>query len=362
MCLYVVSTLILLFFTQSSLIFIILIFLHSFLSPMWGISLLCSVMFVVLLFFVIYHCYLVTINCTTNERTKLGWLKDGININSHHQLSQLSPIYLKKREEFVKISQKLADFQKKLEEAKNKKVENANEHINTNSSTDIDNTDTKEASSFSTSSSSPSSSSDSHPTQSTAPYEFFKQNYPPPTSDGINLTDESNPVSPSDLTDSTSLSTVSPSIFNDSSNGSASLSTSNIDHSPSIPSKISLPPPPHSPDLKALLDQFRLLKTETQSLYQQVQTLQKYGYIENRTEGCTPSLSPIPSLSTVKKPNTKAIKNPYSKGFFRNWWEILNPTSVASTSNSESISNPPSNSPSKHSLSNSKSRSKKKHA
>ena len=56
---------------------------------------LLSVMFVVLLCFSIYHLYLAGSNTTTNERSKLGWIAQGINVHAHHELYVLNPHYIK---------------------------------------------------------------------------------------------------------------------------------------------------------------------------------------------------------------------------------------------------------------------------
>jgi hypothetical protein len=73
-------------------------------SVIWGLFMLLSVMCFVLSGFSLYHTYLVALNSTTNERSKLAWMASGINVHAYHQIRQLSPIYERKQEELRAIN------------------------------------------------------------------------------------------------------------------------------------------------------------------------------------------------------------------------------------------------------------------
>jgi len=62
-------------------------------GTLWGLLLLLSIMCVVLSGFTAYHLFLALSNRTTNERSKSGWIAQGINVHSHHELYVLSPYY-----------------------------------------------------------------------------------------------------------------------------------------------------------------------------------------------------------------------------------------------------------------------------
>ncbi len=62
-------------------------------SVLWGLLLLLVIMSIVLSCFTCYHFFLALSNATTNERSKKGWIAQGINVHSHHELFVLSPFY-----------------------------------------------------------------------------------------------------------------------------------------------------------------------------------------------------------------------------------------------------------------------------
>jgi len=62
-------------------------------SVLWGLLMLLAVMCIVLCGFTVYHLFLALSNSTTNERSKRGWIAQGINVHSHHELAVLSPFY-----------------------------------------------------------------------------------------------------------------------------------------------------------------------------------------------------------------------------------------------------------------------------
>jgi hypothetical protein len=62
-------------------------------STLWGLLLLLVIMALVLTGFTCYHLFLALSNRTTNERSKSGWIAQGINVHSHHELFVLTPYY-----------------------------------------------------------------------------------------------------------------------------------------------------------------------------------------------------------------------------------------------------------------------------
>lgn len=82
----------------------------------WGLFMLLSVMFLVLLGFSLYHLFLAGSNTTTNERSKLGWIAQGINVHAHHELYVLNPYYIKIQSQLREANKELV--RRAFEEAK----------------------------------------------------------------------------------------------------------------------------------------------------------------------------------------------------------------------------------------------------
>lgn len=64
-------------------------------GALWGLFLLLSIMCFVLFGFTVYHLYLALTNTTTNERSKAGWIQQGINVHAYAELHALNPYYVK---------------------------------------------------------------------------------------------------------------------------------------------------------------------------------------------------------------------------------------------------------------------------
>lgn len=73
-------------------------------SVLWGLLMIVVIMGCVLIGFSIYHMYLVFSNTTTNERSKRGWIEQGINVHSHHELYVLTPYYNKIQNELKEMN------------------------------------------------------------------------------------------------------------------------------------------------------------------------------------------------------------------------------------------------------------------
>jgi hypothetical protein len=55
-------------------------------STIWALLLLCALLCLVLIGFLGFHCYIISLNQTTNERAKWGLIQKGFDIHSHHKL------------------------------------------------------------------------------------------------------------------------------------------------------------------------------------------------------------------------------------------------------------------------------------
>lgn len=71
---------------------------------LWGLLLLLSIMCFVLFGFTLYHLHLALSNTTTNERSKRGWIEQGINVHAYAELYALNPYYMKIQQELKDLN------------------------------------------------------------------------------------------------------------------------------------------------------------------------------------------------------------------------------------------------------------------
>lgn len=57
-----------------------------------------------------YHTFLALSNTTTNERSKRGWIQQGINVHSHHEIHALQPYYNKIQAELHQLNDKIVEL------------------------------------------------------------------------------------------------------------------------------------------------------------------------------------------------------------------------------------------------------------
>jgi len=71
---------------------------------LWGLLLLLSVMFIVLVCFASYHLFLALTNSTTNERSKFAVLRKGLNVQALYQYEVVRGVYVRKQQELKDLN------------------------------------------------------------------------------------------------------------------------------------------------------------------------------------------------------------------------------------------------------------------